>query len=208
MGYRSNVVIVCNNDFAKKLDKLIEEKIVEVNNKTKLKGSNDCLYEWSWSKWNSWYDDVRAVEALMDAADEEDEEPAYKFIRVGEEIGDVEIRSNVEDPDEVWEDFYIDTVIQKPETEEYSYVYTEYDTRLPFDERYVRIFASEKDAQMFLELQVAIYMAAHCLDKDDFDVFKKNRCRKLTDDGELIWEYRKYSVSDVCSKDSGEIKEE
>lgn len=46
------------------------------------------VWHWAWSKWYSNFPEVAFVESLMDEMDEED----YRFIRIGEDYDDTEVR--------------------------------------------------------------------------------------------------------------------
>lgn len=46
------------------------------------------VWHWAWSKWYSHFPEVAFVESLMDEVDDED----YRFIRIGEDCDDTEVR--------------------------------------------------------------------------------------------------------------------
>tara|TARA_Y100000310_G_C20583430_1_gene764151 strand:+ start:784 stop:1134 length:351 start_codon:yes stop_codon:yes gene_type:complete len=50
------------------------------------------LFNWSWLKWYDSFDDVKAIEDFMDNCDTEDLEDHYRFVRLGEDSGDIEER--------------------------------------------------------------------------------------------------------------------
>ena len=52
------------------------------------KNSEDEVYYWEWLKWYSDFPDVSFIEKFMADLEVED----YLFFRVGEEIGDIEIK--------------------------------------------------------------------------------------------------------------------
>lgn len=49
------------------------------------------VWHWAWSKWYSHFPEVAFVESLMDEMDEED----YRFIRIGEDYDDTEVRGGL-----------------------------------------------------------------------------------------------------------------
>ena len=88
MGYRSEVYlrfaepIVEVVDAARKLDDNLDKMLSE----GATLGKEKTDFTWEYTKWYDSYEEVRAVEGLMDMLQEDD----YGFIRLGEEEGDIE----------------------------------------------------------------------------------------------------------------------
>ena len=99
MGYRSEVAIKCKE---KAFDMLIDTcKETGLMPDTVYKDCDDFLLYWDWIKWYNDYNDVAAIENTLDKLDElhdhdDDQETGYgyKFMRIGEDDGDVETREN------------------------------------------------------------------------------------------------------------------
>lgn len=92
MGYRSDVGIMCQPKayemFKKEFDTISPHKI--------LQRDDYHLLIWEWIKWYPDYEDIAKVEEIMDElGDHEDENGyGYKFLRLGENDTDVEVRTN------------------------------------------------------------------------------------------------------------------
>ena len=94
MGYRSNVVLVINNAVHKALtpnekDLLIRVFEIPVVRKNDF---NSVLYTVESVKWYEMlgFDDVDLVMKMIDGFDHED----FGFIRIGEELDDIDVRGN------------------------------------------------------------------------------------------------------------------
>lgn len=99
MGYRSEVAIKCE----KKAFEMFRETYNKVDfppDKVYKDGKHFILY-WDWVKWYDTYEDVGAVESVMDELNElqdlnngEETGYGYRFMRLGEEDNDIETREN------------------------------------------------------------------------------------------------------------------
>ena len=103
MGYRSEVAIRCQKNAFEML-----KKAYGTFNPDKLlnKGDNDYLLYWDWVKWYDEYSHVAAITDVMGELDVmfggDNEEIVehyygYKFMRLGADDDDVEVRSNCND---------------------------------------------------------------------------------------------------------------
>lgn len=98
MGYRSEVAIKCEE---KAYEKLMETcHNVNFMPDEIFKDEEDYILRWDWIKWNQDYDYIMAIESVLDTFDNlyayGDGIPgyAYKFMRIGEDDCDVEVRQN------------------------------------------------------------------------------------------------------------------
>lgn len=95
MGYRSEVTLALKpaavalfstlrtrNGFASLLD---EADVGEHNDGTES-------YSWSSIKWYDSYEEISAINRLMDRMDENGMEDEYRFVRVGEDDSDIDTR--------------------------------------------------------------------------------------------------------------------
>ena len=89
MGYYSDAALALTGKGVDTLDKKLAAP--ETSEETR-KEVQDLLsqadHHWAWSKWYSNFPEVAFVESLMDEMDEED----YRFIRIGEDYDDTEVR--------------------------------------------------------------------------------------------------------------------
>ena len=101
MGYRSDVGLALSKKAVTELKKRLDALDNNSNEQTTIrelmeyaqshypdKNSEDEVYYWEWLKWYSDFPDVSFIERLMADLEVED----YLFFRVGEEIGDIEIK--------------------------------------------------------------------------------------------------------------------
>lgn len=101
MGYRSDVGLVLSKKAVAELKRRLDALDNNSNKQTTIrelmeyaqshytdKNSEDEVYYWEWLKWYSDFPDVSFIERLMADLEVED----YLFFRVGEEIGDIEIK--------------------------------------------------------------------------------------------------------------------
>ncbi len=101
MGYRSHVIFACTADAvpillaeAGKSAALKEILFAEPNEK--LIGDYDSegsyLFRWTSIKWYDGYPWVQAFNQMIAKIEEKLDDEAYRFIRLGEELDDVEIK--------------------------------------------------------------------------------------------------------------------
>lgn len=96
MGYRSEVAFVLSNKASnlliEKLDTLSKEEkkdvqsLLEHFDEHHVHESGAELYYWTWIKWYPEYIAVSVIEDFLRSLEEED----FYFIRLGEELGDIE----------------------------------------------------------------------------------------------------------------------
>ena len=100
MGYRSEIVITLSKEAKKileeKLDNLPDE---EAENIESMLSSSDThfihesgaeLYHWTWIKWYNSYPEVAFIEDFLNSLDDEGHNEDYCFLRIGEDLGDIE----------------------------------------------------------------------------------------------------------------------
>ena len=105
MGYRSEVSIQLES----KAFDMVMKSIKKYNSEqadgyefypdTILKKDDEYIIQWGYVKWYSDYGDVKSVESVLTELDKYNESAEidgfrYDFLRVGEESGDIETRSN------------------------------------------------------------------------------------------------------------------
>lgn len=102
MGYYSEVTIRCEEKAfemfkeAWKKAEMTPDKVLKINDNT-----GDYIIQWQRVKWDTYYLDVAAINdvikklnELQDPSDTKDEGLGYKFMRVGEKLGDIETDQN------------------------------------------------------------------------------------------------------------------
>ena len=96
MGYRSEVAIKCQKgayDYINSIDGAYGWDRT-------LTDGTDFILEWEWIKWYEEYEGIKAIVDALNALDEiedpYDTSMGYKMIRLGEDDGDVEERSNTD----------------------------------------------------------------------------------------------------------------
>lgn len=102
MGYYSEVTIRCEEKAfemfkeAWKKAEMTPDKVLKTND-----GTEDYIIQWQRVKWDTYYLDVAAINdvikklnELQDPSDTKDEGLGYKFMRVGENLGDIETDQN------------------------------------------------------------------------------------------------------------------
>jgi hypothetical protein len=102
MGYYSEVTIRCEEKAfemfkeAWKKAEMTPDKVLKTND-----GTEDYIIQWQRVKWDTYYLDVAAINdvikklnELQDPSDTKDEGLGYKFMRVGENLGDIETEQN------------------------------------------------------------------------------------------------------------------
>lgn len=103
MGYYSEVSIQCEVKAFDMIIKSIKQHNSEHSYKFYpdgiLKKGNEYVIQWNYVKWYSDFTDIRAVEEVLSELDEYKESDKidgfrYDFLRLGEETGDIEMRSN------------------------------------------------------------------------------------------------------------------
>lgn len=92
MGYRSQVVIALNKDQYEQ-DLLLHEAFPSLLREKPVYTCEDyVIWDWASLKWYEGYPDVKEVDAYFNHLCElETETPLHGFIRVGEDLDDVEI---------------------------------------------------------------------------------------------------------------------
>lgn len=64
-----------------------------------LKDGEYFILHWDWVKWNDWYDEVAAIESVLERFKERgkiEKGWCYKFLRIGESLNDIEERGDEE----------------------------------------------------------------------------------------------------------------
>lgn len=102
MGYYSEVTIRCEEKafemFKEAWEKteMIPDKVLKTNDNT-----GDYIIQWEMVRWDTDYPEVAAINdvikklnELQDPSDTKDEGLGYKFMRVGENLGDIETDQN------------------------------------------------------------------------------------------------------------------
>lgn len=91
MGYYSEVAIKCEE----KAYQALKEACKNAGPDGIYKDGNYFIFYWDWTKWYDFYDDIAAIENIMDELDQLEEVGyGYKFLRLGENDNDVEHREN------------------------------------------------------------------------------------------------------------------
>jgi len=122
MGYRSTVAFIISFKTKEELDNYLAPRLLDEN----LKQYRDSFERISWDDASAlyytedvkWYDSYEGVRALTELYKETvDAGGAYRFIRVGEDSGDIEDETGESETTEpFWDDFYPVTSIQMPST--------------------------------------------------------------------------------------------
>lgn len=122
MGYRSTVAFIISFKTKEELDNYLAPRLLDEN----LKNDRDNFSRISWDDASAlyytedvkWYDDYKDVQALTKLyKDTIEAGGAYRFIRVGEDRGDIEDETGESETTEAfWDDFYPVTSIQMPST--------------------------------------------------------------------------------------------
>lgn len=100
MGYHSEVVIT----LSKEAKKILEEKLDNLSKEEKeniesifsgsdahfIHESGAELYHWEWIKWYNNYPEVAFIENFLNGLDDEGHNEDYCFLRIGEDLGDIE----------------------------------------------------------------------------------------------------------------------
>lgn len=102
MGYYSEVTIRCEEKAfemfkeAWKKAEMTPDKVLKTND-----GTEDYIIQWNMVRWDTDYPEVAAINdvikklnELQDPSDTKDEGLGYKFMRIGENLGDVETDQN------------------------------------------------------------------------------------------------------------------
>ena len=91
MGYRSNIVLAIEKET--KLKAILANKFFDENEIETIKETEDVIYYFmeDW-KWYNLYKIVQNIDTFMDFM--EDEDILFGFIRIGENLDDVEFRGN------------------------------------------------------------------------------------------------------------------
>ena len=89
MGYRSQVAVAIGKKHVEDFQKIITN---EWNNykPEKHEFSTHTVYVWDWVKWYAGYDEVEAVTEFIEELEEGTED--FEFLRIGGEVGDIEVR--------------------------------------------------------------------------------------------------------------------
>lgn len=102
MAYYSEVTIRCEEKAfemfkeAWKKAEMTPDKVLKTND-----GTGDYIIQWDMVRWDTDYPEVAAINnvikklnELQDPSDTKDEGLGYKFLRIGENIGDIETNQN------------------------------------------------------------------------------------------------------------------
>lgn len=102
MGYYSEVTIRCEEKAfemfkeAWKKAEMTPDKVLKTNDNT-----GDYIIQWNIVRWDTDYPEVAAIKdvikklnELQDPSDTKDEGLGYKFMRIGENLGDIETDQN------------------------------------------------------------------------------------------------------------------
>lgn len=102
MGYYSDVTIRCEEKAfemfkeAWKKAEMTPDKVLKTND-----GTGDYIIQWNMVRWDTDYPEVAAINdvikklnELQDPSDTKDEGLGYKFMRIGENLGDIETDQN------------------------------------------------------------------------------------------------------------------
>ena len=92
MGYRSEVAVVVKNEDYEKFIKGNSDFKDLMNIAEVTKNEDLVMIYWDWIKWYLEYEDISIIEATMDKLDEQN--APYKFVRIGEDWDDVDVREN------------------------------------------------------------------------------------------------------------------
>lgn len=93
MGYRSEVKLCVKKEVYEELKEKEELKSLMAYAEDVVELSKGVVVIcWDWIKWYSDYEDISIVEATMDKLDEQN--APYKFVRIGEDWDDVDVREN------------------------------------------------------------------------------------------------------------------
>ena len=102
MGYYSDVTIRCEEKAfemfkeAWKKAEMTPDQVLKTND-----GTGDYIIQWNMVRWDTDYPEVAAINdvikklnELQDPSDTKDEGLGYKFMRIGENLGDIETDQN------------------------------------------------------------------------------------------------------------------
>lgn len=104
MGYYSEVAIAMWQDDLKEMFALASSKDNALNllkNAEIRESGNKSVIYWVSVKWYDGYDDVKFIRSFLEKNNKE-----YYFVRVGEEIGDIEEINNINDGYELRDEVY------------------------------------------------------------------------------------------------------
>ena len=100
MGYRSTVGIKCQSGAYEKFKAAWDRNMFSPHKILTDDNQTEYILIWEWVKWNDFYEEVAAIEQVMDELDEyaNDEawenKMAYKKLELGEDDTDVTHRQN------------------------------------------------------------------------------------------------------------------
>ena len=99
MGYRSEVVLAVNPDAYAILTTVLARggkffNLFKEASTEPYDGEDSMVYSWKQVKWYPNYPDVAAVEDFMSRLELEDMDESFRFVRVGEDCDDTEVRGN------------------------------------------------------------------------------------------------------------------
>ena len=97
MGYRNDVAIKCKPNAYKMFETILGKEIFP--DKIYRHISNTHILVWEWDKWDEEDEEVQRVTDLMDELDKlgDKDDYGYAYLRLGEDDGDVETRSNTDE---------------------------------------------------------------------------------------------------------------
>lgn len=89
MGYRSDVSIRCERRIAKKIYDVVERYQLKPSSIKYCARDDSYTFSWEWIKWYPEFEEISRVENILNESD-----GAYKFVRSGEELTDIEERAS------------------------------------------------------------------------------------------------------------------
>ena len=113
MGYYSDVKVICGNKAYEEL-KQVWEKVHLTPNRVTSDGKSSWLIEWDYVKWYPNFEDVNAIEKTVNRIAYDESDGIY-FVRVGEDINDVEYFGNDKGYDLTDYEFYPTVIIEVPD---------------------------------------------------------------------------------------------
>jgi hypothetical protein len=98
MGYRSEVLLALKPDAQAVLSTIVArggtivDMLNEDTNEIDEWEDGSIIYSWSDIKWYDSYPEVAAIEELISRLEENDMDESYRFVRIGEDTDDNDVR--------------------------------------------------------------------------------------------------------------------